>query len=439
MAENAAAVDQPGRAEDAQRRPSRARRWLRVLGPGLITGASDDDPSGISTYSVAGATAGYSMLWLALVTTPMMAVVQGMSARIGMVSGSGLMSVIRKTCPLWLAYVLACIVIVANTFNVGADIAGMAASAQLVWHVPFMFWVLFFGFVLLVAQIYLPYRVLANALKWLTISLFAYVVTAFVVHPSWPDVFRHTFTPELRFNASWLTTLVGVLGTTITPYLFFWQSDLEVEEEKSSGRRTIVQRRGATQTEIKEAHLDVNVGMIFSNLVMFFIIVTCATTLFAAHKNVQTAQDAAEALRPLAGNLAYLLFALGMVGTGLLAIPALAGSSAFVAAEMLAFRHLGLNETAKHAPRFYAVIVAGMLAGIVMNVIHVDPIKALFWSAVLNGVAAVPLLIVMTVIANKKSIMGEWTNSRLANVWALLTIVLMSGAAIGMFAFWNQQ
>ena len=415
------------------------RRWLRVLGPGLISGASDDDPSGISTYSVAGATTGYSMLWLALITTPMMAVVQGMSARIGLVTGIGLMGVIRKTSPLWLAYALACIVIVANTFNVGADIAGMAASAQLVWHLPFMFWVFFFGIVLLFAQVFLPYRTLANVLKWLTLSLFAYVVTAFVVHPHWPEILRHTITPEIHVSASWLTTMVAVLGTTITPYLFFWQSNLECEEEKSIGRKTVIMRRGATDSEIKDAHLDVNVGMIFSNLVMFFIIVTCATTLFAGHHNIQTAQDAAEALRPLAGDLAYLLFTLGMVGTGMLGVPALAGSSAFVAAELFAFRRMGLGETAKRAPKFYAVIAVGMVLGILMNVVHIDPIKALFWSAVLNGVAAVPLLIVMTVIANKKSIMGTWTNSRLANAWALLTIVLMSGAAVGMFVFWNQQ
>jgi NRAMP (natural resistance-associated macrophage protein)-like metal ion transporter len=425
--------------ETAEDEGTGLRRWLRVLGPGLISGASDDDPSGISTYSVAGATTGFSMLWLALITTPMMSVVQGMSARIGLVSGIGLMGVIRETCPRWLAYALALIVIVANTFNVGADIAGMAASAQLVLHLPFLFWVFFFGIVLLFAQVFLTYRVLANVLKWLTITLFAYVITAFVVHPHWPDILRNTVTPQIHISASWLTTMVGVLGTTITPYLFFWQSNLECEEEKAKGRDTIVKRRGATDREIKDAHLDVNVGMIFSNLVMFFIIVTCATTLFAGHHNIQTAQDAAEALRPLAGNLAYVLFTLGMVGTGMLGVPALAGSSAFVAAELFNFRRMGLCETARQAPKFYAVIAVGMTVGIVMNVIHVDPIKALFWSAVLNGVAAVPILIVMTVIANKKSIMGRWTNSRLANVWALLTIVLMTGAAIGMFAFWNQQ
>jgi NRAMP (natural resistance-associated macrophage protein)-like metal ion transporter len=417
----------------------RARRWLRVLGPGLITGASDDDPSGISTYSVAGATTGYSMLWLALVTTPMMSVVQGMSARIGMVTGAGLMVAIRKACPLWLAYTLAFIVVVANTFNVGADIAGMAASARLVWHLPMLFWVVFFGIVLLVAQVAFPYRVIANVLKWLTLSLFAYVITAFVVHPRWTEVLAHLVRPEVHFSASWLTTAVGVLGTTITPYLFFWQSNLEVEEEKAAGRKTLAQRRGATAKEIAESRLDVNVGMIFSNLVMFFIIVTCAATLFANHKEIQTAQDAAEALRPLAGDFAYLLFTLGMVGTGLLGVPALACSSAFIVGQLFAFRRMGLDEPPTGAPRFYGVIVAGVVIGIVMNFIHVDPIKALFWSAVLNGVAAVPLLVVMTVIANKRSVMGKWTNTPLANAWAGLTIVLMTAAAAGMFVFWGRQ
>jgi Mn2+/Fe2+ NRAMP family transporter len=231
---------------------------------------------------------------------------------------------------------------------------------------------------------------------------------------------------------------VAVLGTTITPYLFFWQSNLTVEEDKEDGRFALMQRRGTTAQDIRDMRVDVNVGMIFSNVVMFFIIVTCAATLFVHHKSIQTAQDAAEALRPLAGNLSYLLFALGMVGTGLLAIPALAGSSAFVAADLFKFPSEGLNEKVQAAPRFYAVIAAGIVIGVAMNVLRVDPIKALFWSAVLNGLAAIPILVVMTFIANNKSIMGKWTNSRLANVWAVLTIVLMSGAAIGMFVFWKQ-
>jgi NRAMP (natural resistance-associated macrophage protein)-like metal ion transporter len=427
----------PPTANDPKK-PRKLGDWLRLLGPGLITGASDDDPSGISTYSVAGATTGYSMLWLALITTPMMAVVQQMSARIGMVSGVGLMAVIRKVCPLWLAAMVAAMVISANTFNVGADIAGMAAAAQLLWKLPPLTWVFVFSVVILVAVVALPYRTLTDVLKWLCISLFAYIATAFIVHPRWSDVLKATVIPHIEFNATWLTTIVAVLGTTITPYLFFWQSNLTVEEDKEDGRFALMQRRGTTAQDVRDMRVDVNVGMIFSNVVMFFIIVTCAATLFAHHKNIQTAQDAAEALRPLAGNLSYLLFALGMVGTGLLAIPALAGSSAFVAADLFKFPSEGLNEKVQAAPRFYAVIAAGIVIGVAMNVLRVDPIKALFWSAVLNGLAAIPILVVMTFIANDKSIMGKWTNSRLANVWAVLTILLMSGAAIGMFVFWKQ-
>lgn len=423
------------------RRPRRGRllHFLKSLGPGLITGASDDDPSGISTYSVAGATTGLSMLWLAILTTPMMAVVQGMCARIGMVSGLGLAAMIRKTLPIWLAYALALLVIAANTFNVGADIAGMSASAHMVAGLPTLVWVAIFGFGLFYAQAFLSYRVLANVFKWLTLALFAYVITAFVVRPDWWMVLRHAVVPEVHLDGHWITTLMGVLGTTITPYLFFWQSSLMVEEEKDEGRVTLAQRRGATEREIKDAHADVNAGMIYSNVVMFFIITTTAVTLGAhGRHDIATAQDAAAALRPLAGNFAYLLFTLGMVGTGMLAIPALAGSSAYVAAETFAFRG-GLGEPMNRAPRFYAVIGLGILIGVIMNVLRIDPIRALFWSAVFNGVAAVPLIVAITLIANNGAVMGRWKNSKLANLWAWFTAALMFLAAVAMFVFWNQQ
>jgi NRAMP (natural resistance-associated macrophage protein)-like metal ion transporter len=411
--------------------------WKRVLamGPGLITGAADDDPSGISTYSVAGASTGFSMLWLALVTTPMMAVVQGMCARIGMVTGIGLAGNIRKSVPLWIAYFIGAIVVVANTFNVGADFAGMAASAHLVAPgIPALAWDAFFGFGLFAALLYLSYRRIASFLKYLTLTLFAYIVTAFIVHPDWGHVLRHLVIPEVHLDRGWITTAMGVLGTTITPYLFFWQSDLEVEEEKAGGRVTVADRRGATDEEVRDAHFDVNVGMVFSNLVMFFIITTTALTLFEHGKtNIQTAQDAAQALRPLAGDSAYLLFMLGMVGTGLLAIPALAGSSAYVAAEMLAFRE-GLDETPKRAPRFYAVLGAGVLIGMLMPFVHVDPIRALYWAAVLNGVVSVPLIFLVIRIANNAGVMGKWRNSIAANVWSWITFVLMAAAAVALFA-----
>jgi NRAMP (natural resistance-associated macrophage protein)-like metal ion transporter len=412
--------------------------WKRLLtlGPGLITGASDDDPSGISTYSVAGASAGFSMLWLALLTTPMMAVVQGMCARIGMVTGMGLATNMRRTLPLWVTYAIGAAVVLANTFNVAADFAGMAASANMVApRISTTLWDLIFGAVLLVGLVYLSYRTIASAFKYLTLTLFAYVITAFIVHPHWPTVLMHLIVPEVHLDRAWLTTAMGVLGTTITPYLFFWQSALEVEEEKVQGRTTVAERRRATAREIRDAHFDVNAGMLLSNLVMFFIITTTALTLYAHGKtNIQSAQDAAQALRPLAGQFAYLLFMLGMVGTGMLAIPALAGSSAYLVAGIFRFRRSGLDEPPERAPRFYGVLAAGLLAGLAMSLMHIDPIRALYWAAVLNGIVSVPLIYVIIRIANDAKLMGKWRNSLLANVWSWLTFALMGIAAIALFA-----
>ncbi|MDQ6931841.1 MAG: divalent metal cation transporter [Candidatus Eremiobacteraeota bacterium] len=420
-----------------QRPPGRFVRWVKNLGPGLITGAADDDPSGISTYSITGATTGFSMLWVAIITTPMMSVVQGMCARIGMVTGVGLAATLRRSFPLWIVYSLATMVIAANTFNIGADIAGMAAAGNLLFKLPVVVWVVLLGFALLFAQMFFSYKKLVNILKYLCLALLAYIVTAFVVHPNWLLVIRSSLIPHIDLNSRWITTFMGVLGTTITPYLFFWQSSLMVEEEKSIGRSTIAARKGATASEIADAHLDVNTGMALSNVVMFFIIVTTASTLGAHGKHdIASAQQAADALRPLAGKFAYFLFAAGMIGTGLLAIPALAGSSAYVAAETFAFRH-GLDEHPNRVPRFYAVLGLGILLGMIMNLFKLDPIKTLFWSAVINGVAAVPLLVATHVLTNKKSIMGRWTNSIVANCWSLATIALMSGAALSMFVYWG--
>ncbi len=411
------------------------RRFFQKLGPGLITGAADDDPSGISTYSVAGAATGYSMLWLTLISTPMMAVIQGMCARIAMVTGEGLAAVMRKRLPRVLSYSLAGLVIVANTFNVGADLGGMAAAAHLVAPVPVEAWVFFFGVGLIAAQAWLPYAAMARIFKWLTLSLFAYVVTAFVVHPHWGTVLRFFVVPHVELNAAWLSTIVGVLGTTITPYLFFWQASLMVEEEKEAGNTTIASRRGTDEEPVKAMHADVNTGMIFSNIVAFFIIVTTASTLNLHGKHdIATAQQAAEALRPLAGNFAALLFTLGMVGTGILAVPVLAGSSAYVAAQTFRFRE-GLGETPRRAPKFYGILTAGILIGIAMNLLHIDAIKALFWSAILNGVAAVPLLAVIVWFASSSSIMGRWKSSPLARAWGWGTVALMGVATAGMFYF----
>jgi NRAMP (natural resistance-associated macrophage protein)-like metal ion transporter len=414
---------------------ARVARFFHILGPGLITGAADDDPSGISTYSVAGATTGFSMLWLTLISTPMMAVIQGMCARISMVTGEGLAAIMRKRLPLPLAYALASLVIVANTFNVGADLGGMADAAHLVVPLPVGAWVFFFGIGLIGAQTWLSYATIARIFKWLTLSLFAYVVTAFVVHPPWPHVLQRFVLPQIHFDSGWLSTMVGVLGTTITPYLFFWQASLMVEEEKEAGNTTLASRRGTEAQAVKDMHTDVNVGMIFSNLVAFFIIVTTAATLGAHGKHaIATAQQAAEALRPLAGRFAALLFTLGMVGTGILAVPVLAGSSAYVAAQTFKFRE-GLNEPPHRAPRFYGVVAAGIILGVAMNLLRIDAIKALFWSAVLNGVAAVPLIAVIVLFASSSKIVGEWKSSPLARVWGWGTVALMGGATIGMFYF----
>jgi NRAMP (natural resistance-associated macrophage protein)-like metal ion transporter len=409
--------------------------FFRTLGPGLITGAADDDPSGISTYSVAGATTGFSMLWLTLISTPMMAVIQGMSARISMVTGEGLAAVMRKRLPRPLAYSLAGLVIVANTFNLGADLGGMADAAHLLLPIPVDALVFFFGVALVAAQAWLPYAAIARVFKWLTLSLFAYVVTAFAVHPPWLEVLRHLTIPQIEFNSGWLSTMVGVLGTTITPYLFFWQASLMVEEEKAAGNTTIASRRGTDERAIENMHTDVNAGMIFSNVVAFFIIVTTAATLGAHGRNdIATAAQAAEALRPLAGPFAALLFTLGMVGTGVLAVPVLAGSSAYVAAQTFKFRE-GLGESPQRAPKFYGILATGVIIGIGMNLLRVDAIKALFWSAVLNGVVAVPLIAVIVWFASDSAIVGAWKSSPLARVWGWGTVALMGATTVGMFYF----
>ncbi len=414
---------------------ARLRRFISVLGPGLITGAADDDPSGISTYSVAGAATGYSMLWLTLISTPMMAAIQGMCARIGMVSGEGLAAVMRKRLPRWAAYGLAALVIVANTFNIGADIGGMADAAHLVVPIPIDALVFLFGIALIAAQTWLSYPRIAQVFKWLTLALFAYIVTAFVVRPPWGEVLLRFAVPHLRFDSAWLSTMVGVLGTTITPYLFYWQSSLMVEEDREAGKTTVTARRGTDADSIRNMHADVNTGMIFSNLVALFIIVTTAATLGArGQHNIANAQQAAQALKPLAGPFAELLFALGMVGTGILAVPVLATSSAYVAAQTFRFRE-GLSEPVHRAPRFYFIIAAGILIGIAMNLLRIDAIKALFWSAVLNGIAAVPLIGVIVWLASSRQIMGQWRSSVAARVWGWATFALMGAATCGMFYF----
>jgi len=423
------------RAPFAQGVRARIVGFFRTLGPGLITGAADDDPSGISTYSVAGASTGFSMLWLTLVATPMMSVIQGMCARISMVTGIGLAAVMRQRLPAAVAYALAFLVVAANTFNLGADLGGMSAAVNMLVPIPLDACVFIFGIGMIAAQVWLSYAMIARIFKWLTLSLFAYVITAFVVRPPWGTVLSHLVTPQIHFDSGWLSTMVGVLGTTITPYLFFWQSSLMVEEKREQGNTTIASRRGTDAQAVRAMHSDVNAGMIFSNVVAFFIIVATAATLGAHGKHdIATAQQAAQALEPLAGHFASLLFTLGMVGTGVLAVPVLAGSSAYVVVQTLNLRE-GLNRMPQRAPEFYGIIVLGILVGIAMNLFRVNAIKALFWSAILNGVAAVPLIAVIVLLASNGGIMGEWRSSIPARVWGWATVVLMGAATIGMFYF----
>jgi Mn2+/Fe2+ NRAMP family transporter len=378
------------------------------------------------------------MLWVVLLTTPMMAVIQGMCARIAMVSGVGLAAAMRKHFPRWVLAPLGIAVIVANTINAGADLEGMSAAAQLLFKQSNLLWIGLFGAFLIFIQVRLSYRRFESVVKWLTVALFAYIVTAFVVHPPWGLVLRHLVVPEVHFRSAWLTTLVAVLGTTITPYLFFWQGALEVEEEEQLGRKSVAQRRGATPEEIADMHLDVNTGMIYSNLVAFFIIVTTAATL-GAHgiHQITSARDAARALAPLAGRFASWLFAFGMIGTGLLAIPAFTASSAYVLSDAFGFRE-GLDKKPRKAPQFYAILILGMLVAMAMGFLRIDPIGALFWSAVINGVVAVPLLAAIVVLAGDPRVMLNWASSLAARIWGWATVAAMALAAIGMFVFWGQ-
>jgi NRAMP (natural resistance-associated macrophage protein)-like metal ion transporter len=407
-------------------------KWCgQRIGPGVVTGAADDDPSGIATYAIAGASLGYGLLWVALITAPMMIVVQEMCARIAMVSGQGLAAGMRRVMPLWLLRALVFLVVAANTLNIAADIAGMSSAAELVTRVPSGAWAVAFGTLLIVVEVFASYRLFASVVKWLCLTLFAYVVSAFVVGVDWKAALRHTVIPEIRLDRTWMATFVGFLGTTITPYLFFWQAALEVEEERAIGRTTVAKRRGATEDEIRSSRADVVTGMVFSNAVTWFIVLTTATTLYRHHVTITSVRDAAEALRPLAGNGAYLLFALGVIGAGLLAVPVLAGSSAYALAETFRWKQAGLDEKPASAPMFYSVIALGIALGVVADLVRIDAVGMLFWSAVVNGFVAVPLLIGVALAGNHR-VMGRWRNGRGSNAWIGLTIALMAAAAIGL-------
>jgi NRAMP (natural resistance-associated macrophage protein)-like metal ion transporter len=409
------------------------KRFLKILGPGLITGASDDDPSGIGTYTTAGASLGFATLWTALFTFPLMAVVQYLCAKVGMVSGRGLAGVLKRYYSPWVLYPAVIGLLLANTINAGTDIGAIAAAMNLLVPIPLVVFILPISLVILALQIWGSYRLIAKVFRWLTLALFAYIGSVFFAHPDALAVLKGTFIPTLHWDSTFVATLVAILGTTISPYLFFWQSNQEVEEEISKGRTTLGQRKGATDQELTFAAWDVNIGMLLSNLVMYCIILATAATLFKAGKHdVQSATDAAVALRPLVGNAASILLAVGLIGAGFLAVPVLTGSAAYALAEALGWSH-GLDKRPRRAKQFYIIIVIATLAGMLINFLGINPIAALFWTAVINGVLAPPLLVLLMLIANNPKVMGEHVNGRWLNLGGWITTLVMSAAAIAFF------
>ncbi len=410
---------------------------FKVLGPGLITGASDDDPSGIGTYTQAGAALGFATLWMAVFIYPFMAAVQFICAKIGMVTGKGLGGVIREHYSRKVLYPVLFALVVANVVNAGVDIGAISAAINLIVpQLPITVMIIPIAVIILVLQIWGSYRLIANVFKWLTLALFAYIGAALFAKPDWGEVIRNTFIPTIRLDTTFLAAVVAILGTSISPYLFFWQASQEVEEEVSMGRKRLWQRKGATNSEMKYAALDVNIGMVLSCVVMYFIILTTAATLFQAGKtDIQSATDAAEALKPIAGDAAKYLLALGLIGASILAVPILTGSASYAVAEAFGWKY-GLDEKPRRAKQFYAVIVAATLVGMLINFVGINPITALFWTAVLNGFLAPPLMVVIMLVSNNKKIMGERTNTPLINLLGWVGTVIMFAGAIALVVTW---
>ena len=410
----------------------RVRRFFANLGPGLITGAADDDPSGVATYSVAGATFGYAPLWTALCSFPLLAAVQLMCARLGMVTGRGIAGVIRRRYPPWVLWGACTLLAVANVVNIGADLAGMAAATELVSGVPSPLCMPVYAALVVSLLFWTSYRTIARVFKWLTLVLFAYVLTAILARPDWGAVLHATLVPRIEWSREHLATLVGILGTTISPYLFFWQSAQEVEEERARGRRSVRTRRGATDPELASVRDDVLTGMFFSHLIMYFVILTTAATLHAhGTTRITTAREAAEALRPLAGDGAYWLFSLGLIGTGMLGVPVLAGSCAYAIAEARAWRG-SLADPPRRARRFYAVVALAMGLGLVLDYVGISALSMLFWAAVLNGVLAPPLIVLIVLLTSDPRVMGTRVSPPLLRWLGWLTAAVMTAAALAM-------
>ena len=410
--------------------------WLQVLGPGLVTGASDDDPSGIATYSQVGSQFGYGLLWTSVFTFPLMTAVQELCARIALHTGVGLGTSLRRRFPSWLVALCILALFAANTFNIGADLGAVAAGGSLLTRgaIPQLWLVVPAALLIIGLQLFVTYSAIFKIFKWLTIALFAYVVTGVMVHPDVRQVVFNTVIPHIEPSREFIAALVAILGTTISPYLFFWQASSEVDEMRAAGMSTEEQRRGVTQRDLRAARIDIVIGMLFSNLVMFFIVLTSAAVLHAhGRTDIQSAQQAAEALRPLAGDWAFVLFSLGMIGTGLLAVPILSGSAAYAVKDFMGLKG-ALSDKPMYRPTFYAIMAIATLAGLAIDLIGINPIRALFVSAMINGVVAPPVLILIIVLGSTRAVMGPRVSGRLSLALTWTTAAAMSVAAIALIA-----
>lgn len=405
--------------------------YIEKLGPGLITGAADDDPSGIATYSQTGAQFGTGLLWLSVWTLPFMITVQEMCARIALVTGNGLAANIKHSYGKNLLRFVTIALLIANTFNIGANLGAMAKAAQLIIpKISFTFLVILIGGICLTLPIIVPYKKYARYLKWLVVTLFSYILTGFIIQMDWSALLHHSFIPHITFSKDQILLITAILGTTISPYLFFWQTSQEVEEEIAEGKTTTHSRRGTNPVEIKKMRTDIWTGMFLSNIVMFFIIAVCANTLFVnGVTNIDTASDAALALLPFAGSFATLLFAIGIIGTGLLAVPVLASSTSYAISESFGWRE-GLYRKFKKARAFYMIIIFSILVGILTNFIGLHPIKALIYSAITNGIIAPIIIIFIVHISGNHKIMGHYKNSRISNIIGWITTIFMGITAI---------
>jgi NRAMP (natural resistance-associated macrophage protein)-like metal ion transporter len=415
---------------------SRAVEIVRGFGPGIITGASDDDPSGIATYSQAGAQFGVGVLWLALFSYPFMCAIQEISARIGRVTGVGIAAAIRKHYPRPVVFAIVVLILIAGIFNLGADLGAMGDAAHMLIGGPAWLDLIALGILSMVLQVFVPYTRYVNYLKWLTLSLLAYVITAFLVHINWAAALRATLVPNFRsFHGSYWAVMVAVLGTTISPYLFFWQASQEAEEvQDRQGEEPLRQAPEQAPAQLQRIRLDTYAGMAASNLVAFFIMLTAASTLHVHNiTDIQTSTQAAMALQPLAGQFAYVLFALGILATGLLTVPVLAGSSAYAVGEALQWR-VGLEAKPRRAAKFYGTLVVATIVGVALNFVGLNPIRALFIAAVVNGVVAAPVMALIMLLARKRKLMGDFTLPAYLTIGGWLATVAMFAASIAMLA-----